>query len=804
MSPTQTLTQTDLYSQIQEIISSKLTWQDLTPNQKTLFANPLLLISLGATSNQEAFNLIKAQPDLLFTPQEELNSTVDGALLAQLVEEMNQQKELESSLRTNLSNYSLDQQELIEKLVEIRRTQILQEQLQKDQTVLEEIRPEVNQLNPKQNPRSNLVQTAQAVIHSAITTSSTTFTPSQKAAAVKAFVTTSLTTNLNLTRPQDLGLIISTSLTIANPKYKSPAALTYQQIEQATTPATNQDYQQAIKDPSPAKIIDPQANIVINTTKLPSPNQTNPQIIAQSGQKIITQILSFTTHKDFNEISAPLVTEIKKLHTINESLKANKISQKIITSLSNQQIDKLTHTINQIDPTILQPPTLAAQKTTALLQETTPQNSTLSPSTTKLYGQGLTSKTWAKLYKNARIQKLVSPRQAYIFNQQLKTLDQSQLGREIKPQPLTGFTRRFQAFTNKISGKLPSGFTKPLNYLLHPIQSIKGWFAKKIGQHLGRKIYKAFAKKIKNKTARLIAKTLLRKGLKQGVKTLIKLGIKGGLQLAAQATNVIPGLGLIIAAGIEIISFVGKKIIGGIQNLARSIWGEKLKTRDLLALPAMAAAGIGSIFTSLGTATVAAAGSAGATIAISAAAGIFIYLTAFTVAPLISTIAQLESQPGLSYNITSPTGPIPPGCPSGWPTPSGRITQGPKTSSTHYGVEAIDIGVGLGTPIFATHPGRAIAVGSSGPYGNYVDVYGVCQGVSFITRYAHMPNVPFYGEKLVNTGDQIGVVDNTGNSTGNHLHYEIRGGALGDINQFLPKPVPPGCVEYSQCLVTIP
>jgi len=131
---------------------------------------------------------------------------------------------------------------------------------------------------------------------------------------------------------------------------------------------------------------------------------------------------------------------------------------------------------------------------------------------------------------------------------------------------------------------------------------------------------------------------------------------------------------------------------------------------------------------------------------------------------------------------------IPAGCPNLRPVSGGTITQGPygKGCSHANMPNAIDFAVGDGTPIIATHDGIA-RVGSNAVYGNFVDVTGNCGGVTFTTRYAHMPNGgPKVGSNMVvKAGQQIGVVDNTGSSTGSHLHYDFRnisGGAMPNIS----------------------
>lgn len=105
----------------------------------------------------------------------------------------------------------------------------------------------------------------------------------------------------------------------------------------------------------------------------------------------------------------------------------------------------------------------------------------------------------------------------------------------------------------------------------------------------------------------------------------------------------------------------------------------------------------------------------------------------------------------------------------GDPLPAGRCTQGV------HGYNGVDIGAPSGTPIYAAAAGKVtIAKGSgyNGGYGSYV-VISHDNGTQ--TLYAHMSSVTASSGASVSQGQLIGYVGNTGKSTGNHLHFEVRG-----------------------------
>lgn len=99
--------------------------------------------------------------------------------------------------------------------------------------------------------------------------------------------------------------------------------------------------------------------------------------------------------------------------------------------------------------------------------------------------------------------------------------------------------------------------------------------------------------------------------------------------------------------------------------------------------------------------------------------------------------------------------------------------------------DGVDIGVPIGTPIYAAASGEVIrskfyltgnySGGYADGYGNHVMIY---HG-DYTTLYGHMKyqKVVSVGQ-YVNKGDLIGYSASTGNSTGPHLHFEVRKGTV--------------------------
>lgn len=129
--------------------------------------------------------------------------------------------------------------------------------------------------------------------------------------------------------------------------------------------------------------------------------------------------------------------------------------------------------------------------------------------------------------------------------------------------------------------------------------------------------------------------------------------------------------------------------------------------------------------------------------------------------------------------------------PQCWPQ-LGTITQGPYCTSGHptwshckYDLNAIDVGMVIGTSLFATHDG---IIGNTPNCGNY-DAWGYCvivkSSLGFSTRYAHMREpTPYRDGQSITGGTQVGYSGNTGSSTGAHLHYGY-GDAPDDIRSLI-------------------
>lgn len=104
--------------------------------------------------------------------------------------------------------------------------------------------------------------------------------------------------------------------------------------------------------------------------------------------------------------------------------------------------------------------------------------------------------------------------------------------------------------------------------------------------------------------------------------------------------------------------------------------------------------------------------------------------------------------------------------------PRSYWNNGQLVSDVHSGID-LSNGNALGEPIIAAHPGKVIATTGHWSYGKFTQLQST-ERAELMTCYAHQ------NEQLVSVGDEvkagqvIGYVGSTGNSTGPHLHFEVR------------------------------
>lgn len=97
--------------------------------------------------------------------------------------------------------------------------------------------------------------------------------------------------------------------------------------------------------------------------------------------------------------------------------------------------------------------------------------------------------------------------------------------------------------------------------------------------------------------------------------------------------------------------------------------------------------------------------------------------------------------------------------------------------SSYYGVRngrqhtGVDFAAAAGTHIYAWKSGIVTFAGWSGSYGNFIIID---HGDGTVSRYAHCSGYAVSKGQSVTKGQTIGYVGTTGNSTGNHLHFEIK------------------------------
>lgn len=315
-----------------------------------------------------------------------------------------------------------------------------------------------------------------------------------------------------------------------------------------------------------------------------------------------------------------------------------------------------------------------------------------------------------------------------------------------------------------------------------------------------------------------LAETAIGKAVKEGLKkaatwVATKLGVQTAVTAAGAA--VAPetaGVSLLVAAAINLAIEVGGKILGKIWEKVKTVFREPEKALAVLGIgvavaflpmPIAIIAVVPIIVGSLGLISWGAA-SAGVI-----ASGLAAKMVAFTVAvatlPLTAPIAMfiiaiLTTLATITFFIVMttagafilPVGPTelieempPPPAPPDIPPPSGLTfrwpVDSPYTCSSNYGYrtltirgvttcdyhEGIDIPAFAGASVYSTTEGEVVGLGYNSGYGTYV----VVKHDGLYSFYAHLLATTTYVGEKVDQSSVIGYVDDTGWSTGTHLHF---------------------------------
>ncbi|MEW2221879.1 M23 family metallopeptidase [Streptomyces sp. NPDC006990] len=104
----------------------------------------------------------------------------------------------------------------------------------------------------------------------------------------------------------------------------------------------------------------------------------------------------------------------------------------------------------------------------------------------------------------------------------------------------------------------------------------------------------------------------------------------------------------------------------------------------------------------------------------------------------------------------------------GYTLSAGFASAGKRWAHSHTGQ---DFAVGTGTPVRAVGAGTVVRTGGGGPFGNHIVIK---HPNGYYTQYAHLSRIQTRQGDRVDAGEQIGLSGSTGNSTGPHLHFEVR------------------------------
>lgn len=177
-----------------------------------------------------------------------------------------------------------------------------------------------------------------------------------------------------------------------------------------------------------------------------------------------------------------------------------------------------------------------------------------------------------------------------------------------------------------------------------------------------------------------------------------------------------------------------------------------------------------------------------------------------------TTLAQAASLKTPSNAVTTRVGNPSEG---GWPVvDNSLVTQGLAGITDHHtlydqGLQAIDVAAPMGTPVYTTLDGTISTVCEDGinacgtasgcnlngcGYGKHVVVKSTTGSTTQFAYFGHLSEISVKVGDTVSKGTQVGLMGNTGYSTGTHLHWEFRGAPMSPPN--IPTAITPLNCDY--------
>ncbi len=594
-----------------------------------------------------------------------------------------------------------------------------------------------------------------------------------------------------------------------------------------TSPVNNVD--NVVQAWQQASEIEPYSNKIDDLEKeISSADESSQQYFKTSTKTFQTRLKQNNLDLDDDLRAAEIETE-----NVQKALeKAIAYTTEKKTDVTEKQSAELEKVLRLSDSTLQINPEGTGARVVAVLQTTNASNRNISPEVVRLYSVGLTPDKLAKI-ENLAKEKPDSELGKYyrenndVFDKvrfQIGKLHKSELGKQIQDgiKPVSGISAQVTGIYNKMSPATQTA-TK---LIFNPRGTIYAWANKKIGEHIG----KTLVKNAGSATVQKIGNFILNEGLQKGVSSFAKATAeKLALEVAKKVGIAVVGdslvgtvalalgiptggasilIGIVIIIATEVVKATFGKVKKGLDSVWRQLgWGDEFKARDMAA-PVVALGGIAATAAALSFARFIAIRRA-TQIAIISAAGIIIFATAITtfyvafaylVAPILSTLVQLDSLEKVDYSeyqIASSSSDC------GWPTGGHYMVQSGPGGGTHSlsNLQAIDIfspGSIGGTPTISSTDGTVSLAGSYSNYGDTIIIDTTNSAGSFKAIYAHMASMSVSPGQKVQQGQKIGTVGSTSLFPNPHIHFELKGIPYNKCPAG-GRPIPEKCVGFVAC-----